>query len=112
MSGIKKKRNPKIIALIIEGSVFIVGVIFILVFHYGLGRDLNMIPIIIITGIWILAFILTLSLIRYDVVREIRSEGHYVDKDNKKVFLSIYEDKTTMICHDLKEENQEEKNKD
>ena len=108
-NGYKKKHNPKIIALLVEVILFTGMTIFVSIYHYGLHKDLNMVLMIVLTGIWLFAFILTLSLIRYDSIRAIRQEGYYTNKDEKKVFMNIYSDSRTMICHDLKDEAEEER---
>ena len=108
-NGYKKKHNPKIIALIVEIILFLGMTIFVSIYHYGFHNDLNMVLMIVLTGIWLFALILTLSLIRYDLIRATRQEGYYTNKDEKKVFMNIYTDKETMICHDLKDEADKER---
>ena len=63
----------------------------------GVGINTSIWPKIIITGVYLFALTLTLSLIRYDVMRDIRS-------DFKNTNLPLYTDQTTMICHDLVDE--------
>ena len=93
-----KKRNPKVIALIIEIVLLVVGTIAALIFE-GVGKPLYWVPVAIVAGILIFSLILTLSLIRYDAVRDIRADGSF-----KQTNLPLYTDQTTLICHDIIEE--------
>ena len=105
--GYHRKKNPKVIALFIEIVIFLIGFTISSIYFYIFKKQMNNV-VIILFCIWIFVFILTLSLIRYDRIREIRSEGHYTNKDEKKVFLNIYDDKTSLVCHDLKDENHQD----
>ena len=97
----RRKTNPKIVALIIEASLLIIGVVVVLIFD-AVKKPLNIIPVVIVSGVLVFALFLTLSLIRYDAFREIRS-------DFKETNLPLYTDPTTMICHDLIDEAEEKK---
>ena len=105
----KKKLNPKIFALIIELVIFVVAAVFLYIYHYVFKQPLIIWPIVIITVIWIFALVITLSRIRYDSIRELRSSGYYTDNDNNRIFLNIYDDNTSLTCHDLKDENSVDK---
>ena len=93
----KKRINPKIIALIIEAFLIIAWVVIIFIFNNA-GIIINNVLLISITVVLIFALLLTLSLIRYDAMREIRLSDMF--KDN----VPIYTDRTTLIGHDLKDE--------
>ena len=108
MSRYYRRTNPKNIALIVVISLLAIGGITLLILD-GMGVKLNMIPVIIISGVLTFSLILTLSLIRYDHIREIRSD-QYIDKENKRVFMTIYTDQITNICHDLKDESEHKNN--
>ena len=105
MKPYRGKTNPKVIALIIEISLFLIGGIALLILD-SLKVHINMIVIIIITGVLMFSLLLTLSLLRYDSFREIRSDGTFKDTN-----LPIYTDQTSLLGHDIKEEVREENNK-
>ena len=54
---------------------------------------------IAIFSILMFSFVLTLSIIRNERLREIRS-------DFKNTNLPLYTDNTTLLCHDIKDEEQ------
>lgn len=91
-----KKRNPNKIALIIEIVLFIIGLLIYVILE-SIGIKINYIPLLIIFGIWLFSFLLTLSLIRYESLRNIRESF----KDSN---LPLYTDQTTLLGHDLKDE--------
>ena len=97
-----RRHNPKKIALIIE-IVLLVAMLLVFQILEGVGIKINYIPIIIITSVLLFALLLTLSLIRYDSLREIRSNF-------KDTNLPLYTDPTALLGHDIKDE--EERNKD
>ena len=104
----RPKPNPKVIALLIEIGLMISGAVFLMVW-YSLGKTLVFWPTIVISVVLLFALIITLNLIRYDAIRAIRSE-HYINKEKKNVFLTLYSDQTTNICHDLIDESRDEHN--
>ena len=106
----RSKSNPKIVALIIEIALLVLGSIFILIW-YGIGKTLEIIPVMIISLSLLLALIVTLILIRYDSIRELRRHGYFGNKEENKIFLNIYTDSTTLMGHDLKDESEESKRK-
>ena len=93
-----RRRNPKVIALIIEIALLIVGGITAMVFD-SIGKPIHWIVLVVFGSILIFALILTLSLIRYDAMRDIRAEQSF-----NKTNLPVYTDQTTMLCHDLIDE--------
>ena len=97
-----KRTNPKVVALIIEITVLVVGFIVLSILD-GIGIKLNMLPLVIIAGVLIFALVLTLSLIRYDAYRDIRADGSF-----KKSNLPIYTDPTALQGHDIVEEKNKE----
>ena len=101
----RSKINPKYIALIIEIGLLLISTITFSILD-GLNVKLNIIPIVIVSVVLIFALVLTLSLIRFDSLRDIRSSD--VNKDN----LPIYTDNTTLLGHDLKDESEKKERKD
>ena len=101
----RSKINPKYIALIIEVGLLLISTITFSILD-GLNVKLNFIPIVIVSVVLIFALVLTLSLIRFDSLRDIRSSD--VNKDN----LPIYTDNTTLLGHDLKDESEKKERKD
>ena len=99
----RRRLNSRVIALIIEISLLFIGSIVVLIFDQ-MQKSLPILPVVIIAGILIFSLVLTLSIIRYESLRDIRSSDVY--KGN----LPIYTDKTTMICHDLKDESENHQN--
>lgn len=97
-----KKRNPKIIALIIEIVLFLIGILIYVILE-SIGIKINYILILIIFGILLFSFLLTLSLIRYESLRNIRENF----KDSN---LPLYTDQTTLLGHDLKDEEEKKNN--
>ena len=95
------RHNPKIIALIVETILFVIGIIILMILE-GVGINVTMWPKLIITGVYLFALALNLSLIKYDAMRDIRSEF-------KNTNLPLYTDETSMICHDLIDEKQNKK---
>ena len=93
-----RRRNPKIIALLIEIFLLVTGTIVALIFD-GVGKPLYWVPVVIVAGILIFSLILTLSLIKYDALRDIRADGSF-----KQTNLPLYTDQTTLTCHDIIEE--------
>ena len=94
----KTKSNSKIIALIVEIVLIVIGVIVLSILQ-GVGVPINYIPVIIITGILLFSLVLTLSLIRYDSIRENR-------KTFKEGNMPLYTDQTTLLGHDIKDEQE------
>ena len=66
-----KRVNPHVIALIIEIALILIGMTVVSVFEW-INKPLNMIPVVIVTVVLIIALLTTLSLIRYDALRNIR----------------------------------------
>ena len=99
----KRRLNSRVIALIIEVSLLFIGSIVVLIFDQ-MQKPLPILPVVIIAGILIFSLVLTLSIIRYESLRDIRSSDVY--KGN----LPIYTDRTAMICHDLKDEGENHQN--
>ena len=97
-----KRVNPHVIALIIEIALILIGMTVVSVFEW-INKPLNMIPVVIVTVVLIIALLTTLSFIRYDALRNIRESD--VNKDN----LPLYTDQTTLMCHDIKDENRKHK---
>ena len=91
-----RSRNPKVIALIIEIVLLFLSALTLLILD-SVGVSISFIPVIIVFGILLFALILTLSLIRYDSLRSIR-------KDFKETNLPLYTDSTTLMGHDIKDE--------
>ena len=106
----RSKPNPKIIALIIEVALLVAGSIFVSIW-YGMGKTLEIIPVMIISLSLLGALVFTLILIRYDSIRALRKEGYYGNKEENKIFLNIYTDSTTLMGHDLKDESEERRKK-
>ena len=102
MSHRYRRRNPKVIALIVEIVILVVGFIVLSILD-GMGIKLNMIPFVIAAGVLIFLLILTLSLIRYDAMRDIRADGSF-----KGTNLPLYTDSTTLQGHDIREENKKD----
>lgn len=102
MKYYRKKRNPKVIALFIELALSLIGFI-VLFIYYKNGIQLNIAATLIITGILLFSIVLTLSKIRFDAMRDIRSDGSF-----KQSNLPLFTDETTLIGHDIKEENNSE----
>ena len=97
-----RKVNLKIVALIVEIVLMLLTVAIVLIFD-SINKPINMIPIIVIIGVLLFCLILTLSLIRYDAMRDILSSD--VFKDN----IPLFTDQETLICHDLKDESEKER---
>ena len=91
-----RSRNPKVIALIIEIVLLFLSALTLLILD-SVGVSISFIPVIIAFGVLLFALILTLSLIRYDSLRSIR-------KDFKETNLPLYTDSTTLMGHDIKDE--------
>ena len=100
MKSIYKRRNPKVIALIVEIILMVVFAIIILIFDQ-IGKPLFWIPVVAIFGILIFLLILTLSLLRYDAMRDIRADGSFKGSN-----LPLYTDSTTLQGHDIKDESE------
>ena len=98
-----KRTNPKVVALIIE-IVLLVGVAITASILDSLKKLPNMIPVVVITLVLVFALVLTLSLIRYDSMRDIRADGSF-----KGTNLPLYTDETTLLGHDIKDEGDETK---
>ena len=94
-----RRRNPKKIALIIEIILLVGGGITALILD-GAGIYLNWIPVVIYFAVVSFALVLTLSLIRYDAMRDIRADGSF-----KGTNLPLFTDPTTLMGHDIKEES-------
>ena len=95
-----KRRNPKVIALIVEIVLMIVFAIVILIFDQ-VGKPIFWIPIVIVFAMLIFSLFLTLSLIRYDSMRDIRADGSFKGSN-----LPLYTDQTTLQGHDIKDESE------
>ena len=93
-----RSRNPKVIALIIEIVLLFLSALTLLILD-SVGVSISFIPVIIVFGVLLFALILTLSLIRYDSLRSIR-------KDFKETNLPLYMDSTTLMGHDIKDEEE------
>ena len=92
----------KVIALVIEAALLFIG--FIVAFICSsIGYPINYIILIVYFGVLIFAALLTLSLISYDRMRDIRSS------DLHKGNLPIYTDRTTLLGHDIKDEERKKK---
>ena len=97
-----RRRNKKIVALIIEIAL-LVTLFTILTILDGIGVQFNMIPFVIIMGVIIFALFLTLSLLRYDAMRDIRTDDSF-----KSSNLPLFTDPTTLQGHDIVEERQKD----
>jgi len=93
------RRNPKTIALIVEIILLLVSGITCMILG-GVGVNLPWIPIVIIFAVLMFAFLLTLSLLRLDAMKDIRADGSF-----KNTNLPLYTDQTTLQAHDIIEEN-------
>ena len=93
-----RRTNPKKVALIIEASILVVGFIVLLILD-NCGVKLNMIPFVVIAGVLMFSLILTLSLMRYDAMRDIRADGSFKNSN-----MPIYTDPTTLQGHDIVED--------
>ena len=102
MSKYYRRRNPKIITLIIELVLLGIDVIVWLILENTL-KKFNYLPLLIIAAVLIFFFILTLSLMRYDALREIREDGSF-----KSTNLPLYTDNTALMGHDIRDENEKE----
>jgi len=91
-----RSRNPKVIALIIEIVLLLLASLTLLILD-TVGVTIPIVPVLIVFGVLLFAFILTLSLIRYDSLRSIR-------KYFKETNLPLYTDSTTLMGHDIKDE--------
>lgn len=96
-----RRRNSKIIALIVILLLLLSGGITLLILD-NIGVKLNYIPILIVTGVLVFSLLMVLSLIRYDSLREIRTGF-------KETNLPLYTDSTSLLGHDIKDENKEDK---
>lgn len=96
----RKKANPKVIALIVEISIFSVGMTILSILYYN-KVEINYIPVLVATLILLFAIVLTLSRIRYEALRDIRADGTF-----KQTNLPLYTDETTLIGHDMKDEHE------
>ena len=101
----KKTINYKIIALIIE-VVILIGFASLSYVLEKINKPINIWVVVVICGTLMFLISLTLSIIRYDSMREVRKDDAY--KGN----LPLYTDKTTLICHDLKDEREKESHDD
>ena len=93
-----KRVNSKLIALIIEISLLIICGIVILILD-SFKIQLNIFIWVAIYAVLIFALLLTLSLIKYDRLRELRSNF-------KDTNLPLYTDSTTLMGHDIKDEEE------
>ena len=100
-----RRFNPKIIALIIVIALLLILSIVVLILNNN-NISLPVIPLLLVYALLIIALVLVLSLIRYDRLREIRSDGQF-----KSSNLPLYTDKTTLLCHDIKDEAEDYRNK-
>ena len=100
--GYKKKRNKKYIALIIEISLIIVCSITGSILD-ALKKQINIFIWVAVYAVLLFSLLLTLSLIRYERFREIRTGF-------KDTNLPIYTDNTTLMGHDIIDE--QEKNRE
>ena len=100
-----KHINPKIVALIIEIVILVVGFITLSILD-GVGVKLKMVPILIVTVVTIFALVLTLSLLRFDAMRDIRADGSFKGSN-----LPLFTDQTTLQGHDIVEENSDNHSK-
>lgn len=98
MSYKYRRHNPKKIALFIEIGLMVVGGIIALIFDQ-IGKPLYWVPVVIVFSILMFAFFLTLSLIRFDAMRDIRADGSFKGSN-----LPLYTDSTTLQGHDIKDE--------
>ena len=97
-----RRRNPKVIALIVEIVLFLVFMLILLIL-YEKEVKLNVPVTLIITGVLLFSILLTLSLLRYDAMRDIRADGSF-----KGTNLPLYTDSTTLQGHDIREENEKD----
>ena len=91
-----KRINKKYVALIIEISLLVICSVVILILD-AVNKQINIFIWVAIYSVLVFALILTLSLIRYERLREIRS-------DFKDTNLPLYTDNTTLMGHDIKDE--------
>lgn len=91
-----RRHNPKVIALIIE-IVFLVGFEITALILDNIGKPMNWILLLVVTLVLIFILILTLSLIRYDSMRDIRESF-------KETNMPLYTDQTALMGHDIKDE--------
>ena len=94
------KVNKKIVALIIEILLFIISGIIVLILD-SINKQINIFIWVAIYSVLIFALLLTLSLIRYERLRDIRTNF-------KDTNLPLYTDNTTLIGHDIKDETEED----
>ena len=99
-----RKLNPKVIALIIEASLFAMGYI-VLFILYKNGVEINYIPVLAVTLVFIFVIVVTLSRIRYDAMRDLRGSDVYQDN------VPIYTDDTTLLAHNIIDETEKDKSK-
>jgi len=98
MKNSYRKVSKKVVALIVEISLIIICSIVVLI----LDATKHQINIFIWVGIYaalIFALLLTLSFMRFDRLRELRS-------DFKDTNLPIYTDQTTLMMHEIKDEEE------
>ena len=92
-----RRHNPKFIALVIEISILVIFIITGFVLE-GIGKPIHWTVLLVFTGVLLFAIFLTLSLIKYDSIRDIRESF-------KDTNLPLYTDQTTLLGHDIKDEN-------
>lgn len=96
-----RRHNPKFIALIIEIVLLIAFSITALVLDET-GKPMNWVFLLVIILVLIFSLVLTLSLIRYDSMRNIRDTF-------KETNMPLYTDQTTLMGHDIRDEENNRK---
>ena len=99
-----RRHNPKVIALIIEIALLVIASIVTLVLN-SCRVSIPVVALVIVFGGIIFSMLLTLSLLRYDAMRDIRADGSF-----KGTNLPLYTDQTTLLGHDIKEEEKKDRN--
>ena len=101
-----RRHNPKTIAIIVEISLMALFGILIMILD-GVGIKLPWIPVVIVFVVLMFSLILTLSLLRYDAMRDIRADGSFKGSN-----LPLFTDHTTLQGHDIVEEKNKKENID
>lgn len=89
--------DKKIVALIIEIALILISSIVVLVLD-GIHKQINVFIWVAIYSVLIFALVLTLSLIKYTRLREIR-------RGFKETNLPLYTDQTALMGHDIIDED-------
>lgn len=93
-----RKVNTKYVAFSIEIALLVIGSIIVLILD-GIKKQINIFIWVGIYAVLLFALLLTLSLIRYERLREIRL-------DFKETNLPLYTDNISLMGHDIIDEEE------